>query len=73
MLPFLERTFRLDENDLKTKAVLEFYLSGVVLLLKFKVDHNKDVRNADLGTVIKNYLQKSVLPQLQEPDMQSLL
>ena len=73
MLPFLERTFRLDENDLKTKAVLEFYLSGVVSLLKFKVDHNEDVSNADLGSVIKNYLQKSVLPQLQEPDMHALL
>ena len=73
MLPFLERVFRLDENDLKTKAVLEFYLSGVLSLLKFKVDHNEDVSNADLGSVIKNYLQKSVLPQLQEPDMQSLL
>ena len=69
MLPFLERAFQLDENDLKTKAVLEFYLSGVLSLLKFKVDHNEDVSNADLGSVIKNYLQKSVLPQLQEPDM----
>lgn len=66
MLPFLERTFRLDENDLRKKAVLEFYLSGVVSLLKFKVVHREGINNADLGSIIKNYLQNSMLPQLQD-------
>lgn len=64
MLPMLANAFGINCEDLKRKAVLEFYLSGVVSLLKFKVDHEKNITAKDLGSIIKTMLQYGVFPQL---------
>ena len=64
MLPILVKSFHLEENDYKMMAILEFYLSGVVSLLKYKIDYNKKITTTELGSIIKYILQNGILPQL---------
>jgi len=65
MLPVLTEAFHVNEQDVKSKAVLEFYLSGVVSLLKFKIDHGQEISTEDLGGIIKHVLHEGILPQLK--------
>lgn len=64
MLPVLVKSFRLDESDYKMRAILEFYLSGIVSLLKYKIDYNEKITTTELGMIIKYILQNGILPQL---------
>ena len=64
MLPILMSAFHLDENNYKQRGVLEFYLSGVVALMKYAVDHSEKITTPEIGQIIKQFLQNGVLPQL---------
>ena len=64
MLPVIMEAFHIQADDHQARAVLEFYLAGVVSLLKYRVDHAQAITTPQLAQIIRNFLQKAVLPQL---------
>ena len=64
IVPVIKEVLAVDDEDYRAKAVLEFYISGVASLLKYKVDNNDNITSAELGSVIKHMLQNGVITQL---------
>ena len=64
IVPVITEVLAVDEEDYRAKAVLEFYISGVASLLKYKVDNDDKITTVELGSVIKHMLQSGVITQL---------
>lgn len=64
MFPVITKAFSVAEDNYKVRAVFEFYLSGIVSLLKFKVECGERITTRELGEIVKYILQNSILPQL---------
>lgn len=64
MLPVITKAFSVAEDDYKVRAVFEFYLSGIVSLLKYKVECGEKITAQELGEIVRYILQNSILPQL---------
>lgn len=64
MIPVIIKAFSIAEDDYKAKAVFEFYLSGIVSLLKYKVEHRETITTRELGEIVKYILKNGILPQL---------
>lgn len=64
IVPVITEVLAVDDEDYRAKAVLEFYISGVASLLKYKVDHDDKIATVELGNIIKHMLQNGVITQL---------
>lgn len=64
MLPVITEAFSVDEKDYRGQAVFEFYLSGIVSLLKYKAEHEENITTQELGQIVKCILRNGILPQL---------
>ena len=64
IVPVITEVLAVDEKDYRAKAVLEFYISGVASLLKYKDDNDDKITTVELGSVIKHMLQNGVITQL---------
>lgn len=64
IVPVITKVLMVDEADYRAKAVLEFYISGVASLLKYKVDNDDKITSVELGSIIKHMLQNGVITQL---------
>lgn len=65
MLPVLLKAFSIQEDDYKSCAIFEFYLSGVVSLLKYKVERGGNVTTQELGNIVQAILRNGIIPQLR--------
>lgn len=66
MFPVIAKAFSIAEDDYKKNAVVEFYLSGIVSLLKYKIECGEAIRTQDLGEIVKCVLQNGILPLINE-------
>lgn len=64
IVPVIADILEVDKEEYRANAVLEFYISGVASLLKYKVDNEDKITTVELGNVIKHILQNGIITQL---------